>query len=220
MSGILTLENFRADSQTRSQRTLSDVPQLDRLINAAILDLLATDISFPELDKTQSVTMVVSLISYSLPTGWYFYRKSGGRITGISGDTSKDDRARLKPMTRTEYLGKTDYDTDTTPSHFHQYAGQLIVYPSPDKLFTAEIDFRAKPVTLTVGNVIEVGPEWDEAVILATIARIYQQFQEHEKFLVANNNFVQYVRRRTPQEDQEKLSPTPLQVAHTESDLS
>ena len=219
MAGILTLENFRADSQTRSQRTLSDVPQLDRLINAAILDLLATDISFPELDKTQSVTMVVSQIAYPLPTGWYFYRKSGGRITGISGDTSKDDRKRLKPMTRTEYLGKTDYDTDTTPSHYHQYAGQLIIYPSPDKLFTVEIDHRVKPVTLIAGQVIEVGPEWDEAVTLATVARIYQQFQEHEKFLVANNNFVQYVRRRTAQEDQEKLSPTPLGVAWTESDI-
>lgn len=212
----MTLENFRATVLFRSQRSISDTVELDRLINAGYLDVAITDIPFPELDDVQSETMVVSQIAYDLPSDWYFYRKSGARITG----PDDADRKRLLPMTRTVYMGKTDYDTDAQPSHYLQDAGGLLVYPSADKAYTCEFDYRKKPAVLTTGLSTVIGIEWDEAVVLAGIAHVYQALQEHEKFLVANNDFIQYVRRRTPQEELEKFPSQPLGVAWDEADLS
>ena len=122
-------------------------------------------------------------------------------------------------MTRREYMGKTDYDAEGIPNRFHPFGTNVILYVVPDAVYALEIDYRERPAILTAGLATVIPEEWDEAVILGTIYRIYQSFQEHAKFVLAKNDFVDYVRGRTPSEDEEDWSDTPLQVATTEADL-
>lgn len=213
--GYLTYDRMWTQAEFRTQRegVITDEALIGELINQAYLEVTATNIPFQELDTTQSLSLVDGTAAYDLPSDWYFYLPSWGRIT------TTDYRGRLRPETRNEYMGKTDYDDEGTPTHYHPYGGSVILRPVPDMTLAGEIDYRKLPARLTTGGVTVIPSVWDEAIVMGVMWRIYDALQEHEKFLVARNNFIQFVRSRTPTDDLDALSTTPLRPVTEESDI-
>lgn len=212
--GTVTLANFRLFSQNRAQRDLPAQNELNQLINAVYLDI-CEQVDLKELEAEHTITTVIDDIDYDLPSDWLRYYHYGGRITSPT-----DYRRRVRPRTRESYMLLTEQES-SIPERFHTYGGEVIIDPPPDDAYTIIIDYQKRPSILSDStDVTLLTPEWDEALILGTKAKIYAYFQEHEAAMKAYNDFVTYVRGRQKAKDREPWSDDPLGVAWEESDLS
>lgn len=105
-------------------------------------------------------------------------------------------------------LSKTDKsnyraleDAVGEPKLFFRENDMLVVYPTPDKVYSISIDFRARPAPLVDDTDCPfIGPEFHRAILLKARADAFDDLREFDKAAPAENSFVSNMRRRTDRE--------------------
>jgi hypothetical protein len=100
-------------------------------------------------------------------------------------------------------------DFPRKPTHFFRYNRVLVLWPTPDDVYTLVMDFRFEPNKLTEDwHVPILRPEWHEAWIMLARKKILSSVSEWEAAQLATNDFVGHMRVRQDREGGEEENKT------------
>lgn len=108
-------------------------------------------------------------------------------------------------------LGKTDLrsyrmleNKADRPGKYFRLGNLLVLYPTPDGVYTVVVDFRSRPLPLVQEtDSPALAREWHETILLAARKKGFSGILEFDKALPAENDFVNSVRRRQDREADE-----------------
>ena len=173
--------------------------RLNRWINAAYEDI-ATSLKLSEMEGSYAFDLVVDQPLYLLP----------GAVLDVS-TVSLTDPTRFQitggaPLrNRTLEWYRRQIDNLTTkidmPSHstdYFVYNDILVVYPTPKHVHSLTVDFYIRPTKLAANTDSPILPvEWHWAIVLLSRSIAHSALQEYDLAAPAQNDYVNYVRRRT-----------------------
>lgn len=163
--------------------------RLDKLINWAYLDLW-TSLKLDESQSSYGFNTVPGQALYALP---YQVRSTLG--AAIVDQTSAYGGVPLEKIDLTAY--RRLEVASGPPRQFFRSDRVLVLYPTPDQIYPAIVDFRLRPAPLVADTDSPVlGHEWHETILLNARKKGFSALQEFDKAMPANNDFIDHVRRR------------------------
>lgn len=166
-------------------------PTLDYWINAAYVDI-ASSLEIDELKGMLSFDLVSGNPFYRLPSvvrairmvsvvDTVSYGDLGGRKLTLS-DLNAYRRASARSAEPAEYFREKDV---------------LVLYPTPLNARTLVIDVWVRPADLTLDTDSPILPrEWHEVILKNARSKAHSDLREFEQAAVAENDFVNLVRRK------------------------
>lgn len=91
------------------------------------------------------------------------------------------------------------------PTAFFRQGQMLVIYPTPDNSYGLAVNFWIRPLDLVNPTDSPIlGREWHEAVLLAARYRAHSALLEWDMAQLAENEFINFVRRKPDKTAQEK----------------
>lgn len=185
----------------------TDITPARRLlfINQAYLDL-CTSLRLDDLKASMPLTLVEDQPLYLLPDA-----VASIQFAAISETvaTSGTEGRPLEKIDLSTYRGRRV--EEGLAREWFRHTGMFVIWPTPD--YTASsimsIDFRIRPAFVAIGDIATSWPilqsEWHEAIILLAKQKILHEVKEFEASQLAQNEYVNYVRRRTNYETEDEV---------------
>lgn len=170
--------------------------ELDLWINDAYLDV-CTSVDIDELKASIALTTVAGQMLYNLP-----YVVSSTQSAALIDTTLYSGGIPLNKADKVWY--REQENKSDRPEVFFREGEVLVLYPTPDKAYTISIDFRVRPLPLSDDTDSPIiGQEWHRAIRLGARQKAFDDLQEFEKALPAENSYTNAVRRRNNREASE-----------------
>lgn len=174
---------------------LTDV-QLNDWVNEAYLDLVAS-LRLPELQGSLTLSLVSGQPFYLLPS-------AVDTILGLTVvDTTLPEGG--VPLAKTDKSAYREWEVASArPRRYFREGQMLVVYPTPDRAYTAALDFRLAVVKLSLDTHVPVLAEhWHETLVWNARVKALYTLGEFDKALIAENYFNKLVERRRDREADE-----------------
>lgn len=194
-----TLTEFEQDLLLMLEgRTDISSAQYKRLINWSYTDL-CTSLDIDELKGSLQLTLVPGQPLYALPYAVDFIEEAS-LVLPKAESISEGYPLDKHDLNAYRSAGPSDGD----PTFFFRQGDILVLYPTPDKARTLNLDVKVRPQWLVNGTDSPIIPvEWHEAILLGARKRGFSTLLEFDKALPVENEFVGLVRRRTDREAQD-----------------
>lgn len=182
--GVKTLVDFEADLQLALGNRGFSTPQLDNWINTGLLDL-TTQWEFEELDA-QEIIPLLSGVNTFTPAA----------IEGITGLANVTDGLF---MTRIEEPAwqRLDSVAKGQPKQWFRRAGDILVWPTPDKDVQFEIEKLAThPPLVDPTDATVLQSMWDRGVHLLAMGHALTDLEEAERSVFFFNSASRYISKR------------------------
>jgi hypothetical protein len=174
---------------------LSD-DEYDLWINDGYLDV-CTSVDLDELKGSLSIVTVADQPFYNLP--YVVSSTQGASIidTSLYGGGT--------PLSKADKAWYREQDNKSgRPETYFREGEVLVLFPTPDKAYTVALDFRIRPLPLTDDTDSPIlGQEWHRPIRLSARQKAFDDLQEFDKALPAENSFINSVRRRNNRESSE-----------------
>lgn len=128
------------------------------------------------------------------------------RISAIRDNESGDD-AELDRMSIKEYESSYSADTEkqAKPTKYFRAANAIILWPTPDDIYTVILHYRTKLDDLTDSNVDPQLPRsWQEMLYVGAVARAFFDNGDFENEKKSNAKYVQLINSAVPVEAKEE----------------
>lgn len=167
--------------------------ELDLWINDSYLDI-CTSIDLDEMKGSLALTTIAGQPLYLLP-----YSVSSTQNAALIDTSMTTGGQPLAKADRAWY--REQQNKSGRPEAFFREGDVLVLYPTPDKAYTVSLDFRIRPLPLIEDNDSPiVGHEWHRPIRLGARQKAFDDLQEFDKALPAENSLVNSVRRRNNRE--------------------
>jgi hypothetical protein len=192
-----TLASMRAWlSRALAGRDDIESSTLNDWINDAYVDV-CTSVDIDELKASIALVTIVDQPLYLLP---YV-------VASTQGAALVDDQlvARGIPLAKVDKSVYRDWPDKTgRPEYYFREGDMLVIYPTPDKAYLLSLDVRIRPLRLVEDTDSPIlGLEWHRPIRLNARQMAFDDLQEFDKALPAENSFVNSVRRRSNREANE-----------------
>lgn len=176
-------------------RDLED-DEYDLWINDSYLDV-CTSIDLDEMKASLAIATVVGQPLYLLP-----YVVSSTQTASVLDTSATTGGFPLAKVDKAWY--REQPNKSGRPEAFFRDGDVLIFYPTPDKVYTVAVDFRIRPLPLSDDTDSPIiGQEWHRTIRLGARQKAFDDLQEFDKALPAENSYVNSVRRRNNREASE-----------------
>lgn len=170
--------------------------QLRDWINESYLDLVAS-LRLAELQGSLTLSLVSGQALYLLPAGV-------DTILGLAVVDSSLPEGGV-PLSKTDQSAYREWENASgRPRRFFRLGQMLVVYPTPDKAYTAALDFRIGVTELSLDTHVPIlAKHWHEVLGWGARVKALLSLGEYDKALVAENYFNKLVERRKDREADE-----------------
>lgn len=173
-----------------------DDDEYDLWINDGYLDV-CTSVDLDELKGSLAITTVAGQALYALP-----YVVSSTQGAGLIDTTLYGGGTPLSKGDKSWY--REQDNKSGRPETYFREGDVLVLYPTPDKAYTISLDFRIRPLPLSEETDSPIlGQEWHRPIRLSARQKAFDDLQEFDKAMPAENSFVNSVRRRNNREASE-----------------
>lgn len=153
--------------------TLPDTDTVDNIgaltfINRAFWDIVNKDM-FKEVDLTAPFGTVAGTTTYPTPAVF-------DAVQHISIlDPTSNQYVTLDPMDIRVYRDKQDLNVSefTQPTNYVRYGSNIILWPTPDKVYTIQVDYIQTLIDLVAGGQFPIPREWDEIILYGAAWRVF-----------------------------------------------
>lgn len=191
-SNGMTLLDFDQELNARLLgRTDVSATRRRLFINQAYTDV-CTSLKLPELQASIEIPLVANQFMYLLPPSVYSI------VSAAAIDSDEDPNYGGRPLDMSD-LGvfRSRPLMDDRPREYFHYTGMLVVWPTPAETGTMVIDFRIRPTWMTNdAHCPLLYVEWHEGILLKARHKALNALQEWDAAMLANNDFVQFMRAR------------------------
>lgn len=213
----LTLAQMRGELRA-TVGARPDVPdtRLDLWINLAYAEVF-TNLKHVEAEGSLSFELIEGQSLYLMPYEVYVTRELAVVIEGQEYPPEYGGR----PLTKTtlQDYRKLPALRDSVPTKFFRHSRNLlVVYPEPTRTRTMTLDYIMRPVLLERDEDSPIlGVEWHEGILLSARAKAHRALLEAELAALAENDFINFVRKRTSvavEEDKTRKQVTATPVGY------
>lgn len=170
--------------------------ELDLWLNDSYIDV-CTSIDIDELKASLGIVTVAGQALYNLP-----YVVSSTQDAALIDPGMTTGGLPLNKVDKAWY--REQQNKSGRPECFFREGDVLVLYPTPDKQYTIALDFRVRPLPLTEDDDSPiVGQEWHRPIRLGARQKAFDDLQEFEKAMPAENSYTNAVRRRNNREASE-----------------
>jgi hypothetical protein len=210
-----TLATLRAELKLQVIRGDVDDPRYNLFINKAYRKLVSM-LTLQEYNGSLAIATVAAQPLYLLP-------QAVGYIKKLSlADAAYYPRGGIDlQRIDLDYYRGLPVRTGQPEMYFRQ-ANMLVIWPTPTTVDTMSLDFRIRPVALTLDNHSPILPlEWHDALGLKARHIAFRSLQMFEKAAIAQNDFVTEIREIEQVEAgedtdlQPTISPANYKRSHT-----
>lgn len=167
-------------------------PRYDLWLNEAYTDL-CTSLELDELKGSLALTLVPAQAVYTLP---YVVSTIIGAALVLPTSENYNGGYPLDKTDLSAYRSLVAASGD--PEVYFRMNDLLVFYPTPKAARTIALDFRIRPLPLTLGTHSPIlGVEWHEAIKLGARFRAWKALMQYDKAEPAENDYIKLVRRRT-----------------------
>lgn len=163
--------------------------RLDKLINWAYLDLWSS-LKLDESDASYGFSTVPAQPFYLVPPQVRSTRRAAIIDTSsVYGGT---------PLEKTDLSSYRQLEVASgIPQSYFRSNGVLVLYPTPDAVYSVAVDFRLRPLRLVEDTDSPIlAEEWHETILLNARKKGFSATMEFDKAMPAHNDFVDSVRRK------------------------
>lgn len=188
--GVMTLTNFRDDTQSAlGDRGLGNT-SLDRWINQAYLDI-AGAVEFDILQEEDTAQSTVNgTVSVNVPTGAHKVKY----VRNTTGDTL------LEWVPVTELYRRSQ--TSGTPIVWTQRKNLILFNPIPNAVLALRIGYRKSPTVLSaVGDVTVLPDYWDAPIFILAVHYGLLSRGEDQRAMVWLQRAAAYIQSRITEKD-------------------
>ena len=213
--GVMTLKDFRDEAVAAAQRGTPELVGLTLLNN--MVHRASTEfgyaIKFRELEGYEEQTLLATTDTLTFPNDFRVMHHEGIQVLNDQWFEGK-----VLPETRSQYIKKmrTGLTARTgRPERYHRYGPLFKVRPVADIDYLLGVHYW-KHVDRMVEDedVSNFSDDWDEAILLGTIYRIYRHFNEFDRYQNVRNDFIGYVRSRVLDDDLEEFPEGGISVVN------
>ena len=151
--------------------------QITRRMNWSYYELV-TRYRHPEIEVTATITTVAGTQTYATPTRFWY--------TQALRDETNERVLLYKPI---QWILAQDTDTDGPPQYYTRQADTILLYPTPDAVYSITHYHTARPAELasTPTSTVFNGLEWDEIVTWGAVWRCFQLLGENDQMIHTRN---------------------------------
>lgn len=170
--------------------------EIDLWINDGYLDV-ATSVDIDEMKGSLAIVATVGQALYLLP-----YTVSSTQMASLLDSSMMNGGQPLSKGDKAWY--REQPQRSGRPETFFREGNIIVLYPTPDKAYTITLDFRLRPLPLEADTDSPIlGQEWHRTIRLSARQKAFDDLQEFEKALPAENSVVNSIRRRNNREGTE-----------------
>lgn len=167
--------------------------ELDLWINDSYIDV-CTSVELDEMKASISFSTVSGQALYLLP-----YVVSSTQGAAVIDAGLIDGGAPIDKIDKTWYREQKNWSE--RPKYYFRDGDVLVLYPTPEKAYTITLDFRIRPLPLSLDTDSPIlGREWHRSIRLGARHKALDDLQEFDKALPAENSYTNSVRRRNDRE--------------------
>jgi hypothetical protein len=176
-----------------------DNGMLETWINDAYLDICSS-LEIDELKGSLPLTLVVGQPLYLLPRAVRAIREVGV-IDAATYSTAGGRKLAQSDLAR--YRRNSTLSDE--PREYFRESKMLVLWPTPKTIRTLSLDVWIRPLKLVADTDSPILPEeWHEAIALNARSKAHVDLREYERAAVAENSFVNNVRRKDDPETLEE----------------
>lgn len=182
-----------------------DPARITRWINQAYKDLV-TSLDLPELNASIALPLDADQPLYMLPDCVDYVLGASMLDTTVFPDLGG---RTLIPKSLNWYRQQVDYTMYA--KYYFEYNGMLVVYPTPKAATELSVEFAVLPldlVTATDSPILKT--YWHEAILLSARVKGFRGLLEFDLALAAENDYVNWIRRRSDPKSQQDENRVPL----------
>lgn len=192
-----TLASLRTELAAQlGNRDEADATRLNKWINWAYIDLW-TSLKLEEAESSFSFNTVSGQALYALPF-------QVGTTIGASVVDSSNTYGGV-PLEKTDLrMYRMLEDESDRPRKYFRTNNVLVLYPTPDAVYTVVVDFLSRPLPLVNDtDSPALDREWHEAILLNARKKGFSALLEFDKAMPAENDYISNVRRREDRDVEE-----------------
>lgn len=138
---------------------------------------LSTRYRHPEIEATATITTVDGTQAYATPTRYWY--------TQTMRDETNSRVLLWKPI---NWIVAQDTDTKGAPQYYTRQAATLLIYPTPDAVYSITHYHIARPLELAgAGTTAFDGLEWDEITVWGAVWRCHQIIEQNDQMVHSRN---------------------------------
>lgn len=166
---------------------------LNEWLNDAYLDV-CTSLDIDEMKGSLAIATVAGQALYRLPAV----------VSSTQGAALTDSQMMNdgQPLSKVDKSAYRDWPNRSGRPEYYFREGELIVlYPTPDKAYSIALDIRIRPIPLTLDTHSPMlGQEWHRPIRLTARGMAFDDLQEFDKALPAENSATSSIRKRNDRE--------------------
>lgn len=194
-----TLQSLRTElDRMLTGRDDVDTTRLNLWINWAYVDL-ASSLDIDDLKGSMGFNTVVGADLYKLP-----YEVMATRMAAVVDTVTYGSLGGI-PLRKTDLNAwRMRSDQSDEPREYFRERNLLVLWPTPKAVRSIGLDFWIRPVKMVNDTDSPILPlEWHEAILLNARKKAFSALQEFEKAMVAENDFINLVRRKEDRDERE-----------------
>jgi hypothetical protein len=166
-------------------------------INDAYLDI-CTSLDIDELKGSLAFSLTAGQSLYKIPSIVSTFLSP----LGLVDSTMSTGGQPLDKVDKSWF--REQPDESNRPKYFFREGELLVIHPTPDKSYTLNVDFRIRPLPMTLDTHSPIlSAEWYRPIRLNARQMAFDDLQEFEKVPPAQNSVVAAVRKRNDREASE-----------------
>lgn len=152
-----------------------DVVLIDRLLNTSWWEI-AAKFKFRIKDTVAEFPLVIGSEKYEVPDEFEALRS-------IAVYDTQNQSHYLERVTSKWYQEKYDTDADARgfPTNYFREANDIILWPTPDAVYTAVLRYTATLADLSVSNDPSIPQEWHEAILYGGCWRLALELGDFQR---------------------------------------
>ena len=209
--GALKLSEFHDEISSGLQRTNLTNDQMTRWVNMTLREIIYA-FKFREFETSVTFAGIQGDYDYTIGSGLNINITDFRAIheEGIWVELPDTERKELLIETRERWLEIVTLEAaaEGIPTHYHKFGSEIFLRPVPDAVArTFRLHYWKSLVKLSGDNdVTPIFEDWDEAVLLGSLARGYRYYGEEQRMVNRRNEMLGYIRSRALEID---LEPFP-----------
>lgn len=206
--GRMTIDIVRTEIASMTGNSGLTSTRIDAWFHFA-LDEITGAIDFEKLLELQSESTVADTVSYAMDSN----------AIGISSVYDTTNKRRLL-YTPPKNFTTLDEDTDGPPKIYTRYGGNLLVWPTPQAVYTLKIMKRIQHIVVVTGQPTVIPAQWDPALLALTAHYAFGALEELDRSAFWFNRAMSLLRSRsTDHEMDSDAEALPIMVVNSYEEL-
>jgi len=198
----IALSTLRTEVREALAMDITDLPNatVDLLLNRTYWELLEK-FHIRETESSTTLTTNQGQREYLLPPDFESLRISAI----IDPETSQHHKLSMFSVKEYEVLQNDDVDYESRPTNYFRANESLILWPTPDAIYTVILHYRQTLADLSDTNTSASLPKsWQELLVFGAIFRGWLRVNDYDRANSMKAHYIAMINSMVPQESKEE----------------